>query len=125
MSFSSWSKTKVRSKKASSELIGAKMDMIQTFVAIYSVILLVLFIFFVVKLRKVKRDGDERQIALFYRSSFDGMLGGIFGYLLAVILKLLKTKFGVPEVYFAWVPSPIVIAVLAMYIGYQIRSRIE
>jgi hypothetical protein len=101
------------------------MDAIQTFVAIYSVILLVLFIFFVVKLRKVKREGDERQIALFYRSSFDGMLGGIFGYLLAVIIKLFKMKLGVPEVYFAWVPSPIVIAVLTMYIGYQIRSRIE
>ncbi len=77
------------------------------------------------KLRKVKRKGDERQISLFYRASYDGMLGGILGYLTVIFLKILKTKYGVPSIYFSWFPSPIVIAVLVMYISYQIRAKAD
>lgn len=101
------------------------MESLPTFVAIYSVVLLIIFGFLVVKLRKVKRKGDERQIALFYRASYDGMLGGILGYLITVLLRILKTHYGVPPVYLSWFPSPIVIAVLTMYISYQIRAKID
>jgi len=101
------------------------MESIPTLIAVYSLILLVVFVILIIKLRNVKRTGDERQIALFYRSSYDGMLGGIFGYLIVILMKVLKTKFGVPEIYFSWFPSPIVIAIVTMYISYYLRAKSE
>jgi len=99
------------------------METIPIFVAIYSIILLIIFAIFVVKLRKVKRGGDERQIAIFYRASFDGMLGGIFGYLVVVLIKVLKSQLGISALYLSWVPSPIVVAVVTMYISYMLREK--
>lgn len=101
------------------------METLPTFVAIYSIVLLIVFGFLVAKLRKVKRRGDERQISLFYRASYDGMLGGILGYLVVIFLKVLKTEYGVPSIYLSWFPSPIVIAVLVMYVSYQIRAKTD
>ena len=101
-------------------------DIIQSPVGIvlivYSLILLVVFARLVIGLRKVKRSGDERQISFFYRASFDGMLGGILGYLVMILLKIL-VKLGVPPIYLTWFPSPVVIAVVVMYISYRFRER--
>lgn len=90
---------------------------------VYSLILLAVFLILVLDLRKIKRRGDERQTAVFYRSSYDGMLGGILGYLVLVLMRVLTKGFGLAPGILACTPSPIVIAVVVMYVSYRVRIR--
>ncbi|RKZ31679.1 hypothetical protein DRQ36_01280 [bacterium] len=99
------------------------MEAINIYLVIYALVLFIIFIWLALELRKVKRNGDERQIAIFYRASYDGMLGGIFGFVVFVLFRALIKFFDIPKIYFGWMPSPIVIAIVTMYISYRIRIK--
>jgi len=99
------------------------MEKINILLAFYALVLFGFLIYGIVELRRVKKSGDDRQIAIFYRASFDGLIGGILGYLITVFFNLLVRNFGLSGKSFSWLPSPIFIAVVTMYISYKIRIR--
>ena len=89
----------------------------------YGIILLLFFLVTRGSLRKVVISGDERQKFLFYRASYDGLIAGFFGYIVVRGLDMIMHSYSLPSVYFVWVPSPIVVAYVTLYISYRIRIK--
>lgn len=99
------------------------MENLNAVMVVYILILFATLLYGILKLRSVRKCGDERQIALFYRASFDGMIGGIIGYLLAILARILEKYFSLPPELLSKLPSPIFIAVMMMFFSYKIRVR--
>lgn len=57
--------------------------------AIYGIILFIFFLITRGTLRKAVLSGDERQKFLFYRASYDGLIAGLFGYIVVRGLDLI------------------------------------